>query len=580
MTEFETKQPEMHQHPMIFLFDFHDDIQQELERLKFNCVKGSFGSSIRVNNKQYAEKLMKLNHDYPKNLHEFDIVMLDMTGNKTEDFSPDDHSLDNNKGSKAHALLSRFPEQVFDPRPFSVNMVSHEIKEIIKKKSIVIAFCGQENTADYEFVEITSRGSEITGKGSYSNLNFYGGVASSTKKHGHKSAITKANKISPIFEKYLNGIEYSNVFSHPTIWKDGKNQKSEDFIPLLLNDRGEITSYAHFVHNCLVLVFPDINEKSQFISELFKTYLPDIMPDIFPYHGEFGWLDNGEYLLPHEGELLQQKLDLDVEYNKNLQNIEQQIEETRNQYSFLHELIFQTGDELVKSIQKYMLWLGFDSVVDMDEKVTEIFEEDLQIETDKGLLVIEIKGIGGTSTDKACSQISKIKYRRAEQRGKFDVFGLYIVNHQRYLAPKNRIHPPFTENQINDAKLESRGLLTTYSLYEAYFLIEDGIITKEEARNSLFNFGLITMEPKNTISIGISNEVFKSGKIAILDLPNTCTIKTGSTLIGKKDGKLSKLAINSIQLNGNDVDEASSGEVGIALNTPIKKGTELFFQKV
>ncbi|MBF2719989.1 hypothetical protein IP510_08865 [Psychrobacter sp. NG254] len=246
----------------------------------------------------------------------------------------------------------------------------------------------------------------------------------------------------------------------------------------------------------------------------------------------------------------------------------------------MHELIFQTGDELVKSIQKYMDWLGFDSIVDMDEKVIDVFEEDLQIETDKGLLVIEIKGIGGTSTDKACSQISKIKYRRAEQRGKFDVFGLYIVNHQRYLAPENRANPPFTENQINDAKLENRGLITTCSLYEAYFLIEDGIITKEEVRNSLFDCGLITLEPSNTTSIGISNEIFKNGKVAILNLTDTCTIKIGSTLIGKKDGKLSKLAINSIQLDGYDVDEATIGEVGIALNLPIKKGTELFLQEV
>ena len=580
IADFENKQPEIHQHPMICLFDFDDDVHQELKRLKFNCVKGNLGSSIKVNNQPYTERLIRLNYDSPKNLHEFDIVMLDMTGNKIEDFSANDHSLENAKGSKAYAFLSRFPEQIFDPRPIAVDIISKEIKDIIKKRSIIIAFCGQENKADYEFVEITSRGSVVIARPSYSNLDFYSSNVFRVERHGSKAVTVRNEKISSIFEKHLSEIEYSNVFEHPTTWRDGTSQKLEDFIPLLLNDREEIISYAHLVNNCLILVFPDMKEKSQFISELFKTYLPDIMPDIFPYHGEFGWLNNGEYLLPNEGALLRQKLELSVEYRKSLQNIEQQIEETREQYRFLHELIFQTGDELVKSIQKYMDWLGFDSIVDMDEKVIDVFEEDLQIETDKGLLVIEIKGIGGTSTDKACSQISKIKYRRAEQRGKFDVFGLYIVNHQRYLAPENRANPPFTENQINDAKLENRGLITTYSLYEAYFLIEDGIITKEEVRNSLFDCGLITLEPSNTTSIGISNEIFKNGKVAILNLTDTCTIKIGSTLIGKKDGKLSKLAINSIQLDGDDVDEATIGEVGIALNLPIKKGTELFLQEV
>lgn len=580
VANFDNEQSEIHQHPMICLFDFEDDVHQELKRLKLNCVKGSFGSSVRVNNQQYAEKLMKLNYDYPRNLHEFDIVMLDITGNKIKDFSADDHSLENSIGSKAYALVSRFPEQIFDPRPVAINIISNEIKEIVKKKSIVIAFCGQENEVDYEFVEITSRGTSIKNITSYSNLNFYSSVASRSERHGNKSIVAEDNKISPILGKYLDGIEYSNIFHHPTKWEDGKSQKIEEFIPLLFNDRGEIISYAHWVRDCFILVFPDMKEKSQFISDLFKIYLPDIMPDIFPYHGEFGWLENGEYLLPNEGLLLKQKNELSIEYKKNLENIEKQIEEVRDQYSFLHELLFQTGDALVKSIQKYMVWLGFDSVVDMDEKVTEVFEEDLQIETDEGLLVIEIKGIGGTSTDKACSQISKIKYRRAEQRGNFDVFGLYIVNHQRYLAPKNRKNPPFTENQINDAKLEKRGLITTYSLYEAYFMIEDGIITKEEVRDSLYNCGLITLEPSNTIPIGISNEIFENGKIAILNLTDTCTIKTGSRLIGKKDGKLSKLTINSIQLDGKNVDKATIGEVGIALNIPIKKGTELFLREV
>lgn len=245
----------------------------------------------------------------------------------------------------------------------------------------------------------------------------------------------------------------------------------------------------------------------------------------------------------------------------------------------MHELISQTGDELVKSIQKYMVWLGFDSVVDMDEKVTEVFEEDLQIETDKGLLVIEIKGIGGTSTDKDCSQISKIKYRRAEQRGKFDVFGLYIVNHQRYIPPKSRSNPPFTENQIKDAGHDNRGLLTTYDLYKAYFMIEEEILKKEDVRASLFKTGLITLEPQDIISIGVPDELLMDGQVAIVKLNGT-SLSVGDSLIVKKQNDYSKVNILSLQVDDKAVDFCNSGEVGIKLNGKLRKNSELLIRKV
>ena len=70
--------------------------------------------------------------------------------------------------------------------------------------------------------------------------------------------------------------------------------------------------------------------------------------------------------------------------------------------------------------------------------------------------------IGGTSKDEECSQIFKIKSRRMKELKRFDVFGLYIVNHQKHLPPLNRENPPFTENQIQDAINDERGLLTTW----------------------------------------------------------------------------------------------------------------------
>lgn len=574
------EQVDIHQHPMICLFDFNEEVKKELERLRFNCITASFGTNIQVNNKQYEEKLLKLNHDYPSNLHEFDIIMFDMTRSNIENFDQNIHNLKDTKGARAHALLSRYPEQVFDPRPLSINIISDEIKELIKKKSIVIAFCRNENKAEYEFVEITSNGAEVTGKHSYSNFNFYNDVTNHFNKYGKKSLIPKEkSKLSPLLEKHLSGIEYGTVFFHPQTWQDGKYKNEKNFMPLLLNEREEIISYVHFIEESIIFVFPDVKEKTAFVSELLKTYLPDIMPDIFPFHGEFGWLNNGEYLLPEESELLLQKKDIEEKYIKDINKIEESISQLKIKYGFLNDLVSESGDKLVKAVEYYMQWLGFESVVNLDDTNPDILEEDLQIDCGDRFLVIEIKGLGGTSTDKDCNQISKIRYRRAEQRGKFDVFGLYIVNHQRYMPPKSRSNPPFSENQIKDANLDNRGLLTTYNLYKAYFLIEEDILKKEFVREELFKTGLISLIPKHLKSLGIPTEYFMDGHVAIVNLDGI-SLSKGDTVIVKKQDEYFKVIIESLMLNDDEVDSANAGEIGIKFNKKLKKNSELFVENV
>ena len=71
-------------------------------------------------------------------------------------------------------------------------------------------------------------------------------------------------------------------------------------------------------------------------------------------------------------------------------------------FAFLHNLLTSTGDELVAAMIKYFRWLGFERVIDKDKELDKnIYEEDIQIETNEhGMLVIEIKGINGTSTIK------------------------------------------------------------------------------------------------------------------------------------------------------------------------------------
>lgn len=383
--------------------------------------------------------------------------------------------------------------------------------------------------------------------------------------------------MTALFEKYSQNIEYGTIFFHPRS-RDSNNTSQHDpnFVPLLLNEKEEIISYTHEYNQSMIFVFPDISKKSLFIRELFQTYLPEIIPDLFPYHGQFRWLDNGEYLLPGEQNLISQKQSIEEKYQQDIQKNEQQIKDLKDKYSFLHNLLSKSGEELVKAVEIYLRWLGFEHVINLDETKPELLEEDIQVNYEEKLLIIEVKGLGGTSQDSQCSQIGKICHRRSKERGKFDVFGLYLVNHQRYMPPKSRKNPPFSENQIKDAELDTRGLLTTYELYKAYFLIEDGLLTKEEVRGKLFETGLIQLEPNNILFIGKNHPAYyQNGTVTVLNLDNN-KLKIGDSLLAKKDDQYKKITIISLKVNDEDVREVESGEVGIEFNEALQRNSDLY----
>jgi hypothetical protein len=104
-------------------------------------------------------------------------------------------------------------------------------------------------------------------------------------------------------------------------------------------------------------------------------------------------------------------------------------------------------------------------------------------------------------------------------------------------------------------------------------------LQKSDVRESLFKTGLITLEPENISSIGIPHELFMDGQVAILNLNGT-TLTLGDTLIVRKNNDYSKVTIESIQLDNEEVDTCNVGEVGIKLNRKLKKNSELFVRGV
>lgn len=567
--------------PKICLIDIDDSDFKFLQSKGFNCTSGTLGNLIEVpNTHQYDEHQCLLNFDFPPNLHEYDIVVINLQTSKTIPYKQSDHTRSQVKGTNEYVLLSKFPQTVFDPRPYSASILKNKCSDLQNKESIIIVFARKKESIEYESASITQRGLESIGEFTRNTYSFLESFPSSDNVIGEETEICAdtSGEITKLLAKHNDDCAYAITFDHPKIWKDSKNMKRESFYPLMQTSDGRIISFGDFGSKPYVFLFPLIKRKKEFLVELFQNVLPSIFPKVFPYCTQFSWLKDEAYQLPNEKTLLAEKKQLEIEYAKKIEEAKRRIDTNHEKYSFLHDLLTQTSDELVKTVENYFRWLGFAEVINMDEANPGQKEEDLQVQLDSGLLVVEVKGIGGTSTDGECSQISKVKYRRARERNSFVVYALYIVNHQRYLPPKERMNPPFNAQQVEDAKNDERGLVSTYELFKLYFYIDSGVITKEDARKALLQHGLVTFAPSNSVRIGCPLEIHHNGLVAILRIEGV-TFSKGATIIICDEQKFRCSKIIDIQFNGKQVGSISDGDIGVKLNTKISQTSELWLKQ-
>jgi len=568
--------------PKILLIDLKEPDSSLLRSKGFNCTSGTLGKQVEVpKESRHDEHICLLNHNFPDNLHEFDILVVNLQNVETVPYDPSDHLPTYVRGRETLAMRSRYPQTIFDPRSFSGAILASDLSGFIDKTAIIIVFAATKEETSYDFVRITERGIESMRESTYNTYSFIEGLRFplSTNVFGKETHVAPgiSTDFGRLIARHNEEARYHITFNHPTEWDNGTQRQVNlnTFVPLMLSLDDRIVSYADYDPKTSIFVFPDIRRKGKFLVELFETVLPADKPRLFPYSTRFAWLAEAEYQLPNQESLKAEKRLVEEEYSKKLEELDKKLHDNYQKYSWLHNLLTKSGAPLVKTVERYFNWLGFPKVINVDEENAELKEEDLRVELEKGLLVVEVKGIGGTSTDSDCSQISKIRYRRGKERGTYNVYGLYIVNHQLHLRPQDRDHPPFSEQQIADAKSDERGLLTTYELFKLYFYIQNNFITKEAAKASLLEYGLVSFTPSNAILIGSPLEIHYGGTVVILKLDNL-QISKNADLIITEPHHFRKVRAIDIQIDGKPVPQATSGIVGVKLDSSVSLTSQIW----
>ena len=517
----------------------------------------------------------RCNPDYsiPVDFHEFEIAVLNLQDINTRVYRTSEHRMPYSASSVSGQYRCIYPQRIFDSVPLAASGILYELKNSTNSAQLIIVFAGTETTCDYEYETIKNKSDKQILKYSYSSYDFLEFNIIRDNRSGNEIEAVKNTPLYEFLRRYTSKAKYEITFKKSTGYDPRKTSVTDDmFIPLMRNSHLETISFILKGPKYSILVFPSFQDKAGFMEELFWNELPTSYPKLFPFNSLFAWLLDKRYYLPKEAELVEKRAVIEEKYQNDMKAVRKQIEDNKESYVWLHDILTESGSKLVEAVEYFLKWLGFADVRVMD-LVAEKKEEDIQVDFSDGLLVIEVKGISGTSTDSDCEQITKIRHRRAEERGAFDVYGLYIVNHQRFQPPHVRKNPPFTEDQIKDAKSDKRGLLTTWQLYNLYFDIENGFVSKDEARNALEKVGLIEFTPSNSHRLGKPKEMHYDGTVVIIEIDNK--IMPGNKILIKRD-RISSLNVVELRVDDETVEEVQSGEVGIKLDGKVNATDDLY----
>ena len=139
--------------PQICLIDIKKEIMDNLVKSGFNVNSGTLGKKISVPNKYDDSHDCILNCFFPANLHEYEIIVLDLSYDETIQYSLEQNSRKYIEGHSDCYLLCQYPQNTLNPKAYGSFVLKQKLNENSIHPIILIIFADAYEKVDYKLIE-------------------------------------------------------------------------------------------------------------------------------------------------------------------------------------------------------------------------------------------------------------------------------------------------------------------------------------------------------------------------------------------------------------------------------------------
>lgn len=554
--------------PKVLLVDMGPGVESAVRAEGFNISSGSFGTPYRVPKSDKYSPVIP-NGSLP-NFAEQEVVAVDLV--PAEDLPGPAGEKVNSDGKVD--VWARGSSGVIDPRPRLMKAVRQRADRIYSNGGLFIIFASARYTQDQLLGRWVGYMDKV-GDFPYDNWSFL--TASNNllinPDDGHEILVTGngSRLLSRLLQNHIDDAEFLCTVDVPSYIED-------DWITLAKNKYGEPVSGVLTSQESkgTVFVFPQVEDKGRFLTDLLKHVLPDLMPHLFPHAEGARWVQRPEYEIPEIQGLKDQILVVEEEERSRIAKLENAIEIERDKTSYIHELISATGEDLVAAVKRALEVMGFKSVVDVDKEMEKNGDrgprnEDLQIHDDLPILLVEVKGISNYPADEDALAVGKYLLPRMREWGHFDVGGLSIINHQRHLPALDRDNKmPFRQVILDNAEGQGLGLMTGWDLHKLLRSYLRNGWQPEHVKPLFYGSGRILPVPMHYELVGVVRRFIEKKEIVGIEITGD-KLRQGDCIAFELPVEFLEQDVAALEIDNEQVVEASAGSL-VGTQTVLSKG--------
>lgn len=549
-----------YQKPKTLTIDLPSECAAGIRGLGYQCDEGTFGTPYKVPpSDSWVPVIWKA--QLP-DFTEQEIVIIDLTPPKT---------VDKPEGEPPVAQVEKdwwckCANGEIDPRSRAMAAVQVHFDLILDHGGTFVVFAQPRIDQDLHFTTLWQKDFSNQTSIHYDNWSFLSVLDNLGVEPRHGREMSVALEDAPAvsgMKKFLQDGRYAATIT--------PNRQVAGEWTDLFKDKYDRTIGGVLVRkasrgNGMVWVLPQISDKAGIITHLFEELMPAVSPHLFPEFEGGRWVERSEYRLPAILDHINSIEEIKANAKRKIKAVQVKIDEERSKYGFLDKILTSQGSELVESVEDCLKFIGFSDVVDVDAKVDSSGknsrkQEDLQILDGSPSLLVEVKGLSGFPGEADVLQVLKYVTRRTSEWDRTDVRGIFIVNHQKNIPAldRNNLHA-FPAPQPKDALDSNITLITTWELFLLARAKMRWNWPSEVVKELFCTSGRISCIPTHYVAIGIVEKYWPEPEAVAIRL-NGSGLSKGQRIAFVTPSDYLEQIVTSLQVDGNDVDNAASGDL-------------------